>query len=67
MSVTEIVNEIIKENCVEEVSKILLDILIRRNEKGEKDLREARACLQSIHKINKNITKNETIDILSEV
>lgn len=67
MTVTEIVNEITKEDCVEEVSKILLDILIRKNEKSEMDLREARACLRSIHKINKNITKNNTIDILSEV
>lgn len=67
MTVTEIVNEIIKEDCVEEVSKILLDILIRRNEKSEKDLMGTKACLRSIHKINEKITKNEAISALSEV
>ena len=67
MTVCEIVNEIERQDCVEEVSKILLDILIRRNEKAEKDLTEARACLRMIHSINNMTKKNEQIDALSEV
>lgn len=67
MSITEIVNEIMKQDYVEEVSKILLDILIRRNQKIEKDFAEARACLRAIHNINTAITKNEAIGTLSEV
>lgn len=67
MTVTEIVNEIIAQDCVEEVSKMLLDILIQQKIKTEKEFAEARACLRAIHNINAGITKNEAIDVLSEV
>ena len=67
MTVSEIVNEIIAQDCVEEVSKILLETLICRNEKAEKNLAETWASLRAIHKINENLIKNETIGILSEV
>ena len=67
MTVNKIVNEIIKQDYVEEVSKILLDILIQQKHKTEKEYAEARASLRAIHNINAGITKNEAIDALSEV
>lgn len=67
MTVCEIVNEIERQNCVEEVSQILLGILIQRNLDRGKKLADARASLMAIHKINKAFLKNETIDALSEV
>lgn len=67
MTICEIVNEIERQDCVEEVSQILLGILIQRNIDKGKKLAEARACLKAIHKINKTFLKNETIDALSEV
>ena len=67
MAITEIINEIVKQNCVEEVSKILLDVLIQQKIKAEKEFAEARASLRAIHNINAGVTKNEAIDVLSEV
>lgn len=67
MTVCEIVNEIEKQDCAEEVSQLLLGILIHRNIDKGKKLAEARASLMTINKINKAFLKNEIIDALSEV
>ena len=67
MTISEIINEIERQDYVEEVSQILLGILIKRNIDRGKKLAEARASLMTINKINKSFIKNETIDALSEV
>lgn len=65
MKTDEIIEEIVRENKVEEVLKILLDILIeQRNNYKESDL-ERKASLVAIRKINNG--KNETIDALSDI
>lgn len=71
MTVTEIVNEIIAQDCVEEVSKMLLDVLIQQKIETEKNYAEARASLRAIHNINagakQSAEKTEAISALSEV
>ena len=67
MDITEIVQEIVKQDCVEAVLLILSEAVIHRKEKAEKELADARASLMTINKINKVFVKNETIDALSEV
>lgn len=65
MKTDEIIEEIVRENKVEEVLKILLDILIeQKNNYKESDL-ERKASLVAIRKINKG--KNEAIDALSDI
>lgn len=65
MKTDEIIEEIVKENKVEEVLKILLDILIeQKNNYKESDL-ERKASLVAIRKINNG--KNEAIDALSDI
>lgn len=65
MKTDEIIEEIVRENKVEEVLKILLDILIeQRNNYKESDL-ERKASLVAIRKINGG--KNEAIDALSDI
>lgn len=65
MKTDEIIEEIVRENKVEEVLKILLDILIeQKNNYKESDL-ERKASLVAIRKINNE--KNEAIDALSDI
>lgn len=65
MKTDEIIEEIVRENKVEEVLKILLDILIeQKNNYKESDL-ERKASLVAIRKINNG--KNEAIDALSDI
>lgn len=65
MKTDEIIEEIVRENKVEEVLKILLDILIeQKNNYKESDL-ERKASLVAIRKINRG--KNEEIDALSDI
>lgn len=65
MKTDEIIEEIVRENKVEEVLKILLDILIeQKNNYKESDL-ERKASLVAIRKINNG--KNEAIDALGDI
>lgn len=65
MKTDEIIEEIVNKNKVEEVLKILLDILIeQKNNYKESDL-ERKASLVAIRKINNG--KNEAIDALSDI
>lgn len=65
MKTDEIIEEIVRENKVEEVLKILLDILIeQKNNYKESDL-ERKVSLVAIRKINNG--KNEAIDALSDI
>lgn len=65
MKTDEIIEEIVRENKVDEVLKILLDILIeQKNNYKESDL-ERKASLVAIRKINNG--KNEAIDALSDI
>lgn len=65
MKTDEIIKEIVRESKVEEVLKILLDILIeQKNNYKESDL-ERKASLVAIRKINNG--KNEAIDALSDI
>lgn len=65
MKTDEIIEEIVRGNKVEEVLKILLDILIeQKNNYKESDL-ERKASLVAIRKINNG--KNEAIDALSDI
>lgn len=65
MKTDEIIEEIVRKNKVEEVLKILLDILIeQKNNYKESDL-ERKASLVAIRKINGG--KNEAIDALSDI
>lgn len=65
MKTDEIIEEIVNKNKVEEVLKILLDILIeQKNNYKESDL-ERKASLVAIRKINRG--KNEAIDALSDI
>lgn len=65
MKTDEIIEEIVRENKVEEVLKILLDILIeQKNNYKESDL-ERKSSLVAIRKINRG--KNEAIDALSDI
>ncbi len=65
MTTTEIIEEIVKENKVEEVFKICAELLIEQKNNYQEAMTEYRACLTAIHKINKG--KNDGIDALSEV
>ena len=65
MKTDEIIEEIVRENKVEEVLKILLNILVeQKNNYKESDL-ERKASLVAIRKINGG--KNEAIDALSDI
>lgn len=65
MKTDEIIEEIVRENKVDEVLKILLDILIeQKNNYKESDL-ERKASLAAIRKINNG--KNEAIGALSYI
>lgn len=65
MKTDEIIEEIVRENKVEEVLKILLDILIEQNNNYKESDLERKASLVAIRKINNG--KNEAIDALSDI
>lgn len=65
MKTDEIIEEIVRENKVEEVLKTLLDILIEQKNNYKKSNSERKASLVAIRKINSG--KNEAIDALSDI
>lgn len=65
MTTTEIIEEIIKGDKVEEIFKICSELLIEQKNNYRDTMTEYKACLRAIHKINKG--KNDGIDALSEV
>lgn len=65
MKTDEIIEEIVRENNVEEVLKILLDILIEQKNNYKESDSERKASLVAIRKINRG--KNEAIDALSDI
>lgn len=65
MKTDEIIEEIVKENKVEEVLKILLDILIEQKNNYKESNLERKASIVAIRKINNG--KNEAIDALSDI
>ena len=65
MKTGEIIEEIVKGNQVEEVLKILLDILIEQKNNYKESDSERKASLVAIRKINNG--KNEAIDALSDI
>lgn len=65
MKTDEIIEEIVRENKVEEVLKILLNILIEQKNNYKESDSERKASLVAIRKINNG--KNEAIDALSDI
>lgn len=65
MKTSEIIEEIVKGDHVEEVFRILLDIIIEQKNNYKEGCHEYKSCLRAIHKLNKG--RNEGIDSLSEV
>lgn len=65
MKTDEIIEEIVRENKVEEVLKILLDILIEQKNNCKESDSERKASLVAIRKINSG--KNEAIEALSDI
>ena len=65
MTTSEIIEEIIRENKVEEVFKICAELLVEQKNNYREAMTEYRARLTAIHKINKG--NNDGIDALSEV
>lgn len=65
MKTYEIIEEIVRENKVEEVLKILLDILIEQKNNYKESDSERKASLVDIRKINRG--KNGAIDALSDI
>lgn len=65
MKTNEIIEEIIRGNQLEEVLKILLDILIEQKQNYMESDQERKASLIAIRKINNG--KNESIDALSDI
>lgn len=65
MKTNEIIEEIIRGNQLEEVLKILLDILIEQKQNYMESDQERKASLIAIRKINNG--KNEAIDALSDI
>lgn len=65
MTTSEIIEEIVRENKVEEIFKICAELLVEQKNNYREAMTEYKACLKAIHKINKG--KNDGIDALSEV
>lgn len=65
MTTSEIMEEIVRQNKVDEIFKICSDLLIEQKNNYREAMTEYKACLRAIHKINKG--KNDGIDALSEV
>ena len=65
MTTQEIIREIVSQRKVDEIYKILSDMILRQKEEYNEELKEYRASLIAIRKINKG--KNKAIDALSDV
>lgn len=65
MTTSEIIEEIVRENKVDEVFKICTELLIEQKNNYREAMTEYKTCLRAIHKINKG--KNDGINALSEV
>ena len=61
----EIVKEIVSQGKVDEIYKILSDMILRQKAECNEEMKEYRASLIAIRKINKG--KNEEIDALSDI
>lgn len=61
----EIVKEIVGQGKIDEIYKILSDMILRQKAEWNEELKEYRASLIAIKKINKG--KNEAIDALSDI
>ena len=61
----EIIREIVSQRKVDEIYKILSDMILRQKKEYNEELKEYRASLIAIRKINKG--KNKAIDALSDV
>ena len=65
MATHEIVKEIVSQGKVDEIYKILSDMILRQKAECNEEIKEYRASLIAIRKINKG--KNEAIDALSDI
>ncbi len=65
MTTSEIIEEIVRQNKVDEIFQICSGLLIEQRNNYREAMTEYKACLRAIHKINKG--KNDGIDALSEV
>lgn len=65
MTTQDIICEIVSQRKVDEIYKILSDMILRQKEEYNEELKEYRASLIAIRKINKG--KNKAIDALSDV
>ena len=63
MTTQEIIREIVSQSKVDEIYRILFDMILESKKREEKLNAEYRACLRAIKKINKG--KNDAIDALS--
>lgn len=61
----EIIREIVSQRKVDEIYKILSDMILRQKKEYNEELKEYRASLIAIRKINKG--KNKAIDALSDI
>ena len=65
MTTQDIIREIIGQGKIDEIYKILSDMILRQKKEYNEELKEYRASLIAIRKINKG--KNKAIDALSDV
>lgn len=65
MTTQEIIQEIVSQHKVDEIYRILSDMILESKKREEKLNAEYRASLIAIRKINKG--KNEAIDALSDI
>lgn len=65
MTTQDIIREIVSQRKVDEIYKILSDMILRQKKEYNEELKEYRASLIAIRKINKG--KNKAIDALSDV
>lgn len=65
MTTQDIICEIVSQRKVDEIYKILSDMILRQKKEYNEELKEYRASLIAIRKINKG--KNEAIDALSDI
>lgn len=65
MTTQDIICEIVSQRKVDEIYKILSDMILRQKKEYNEELKEYRASLIAIRKINKG--KNKAIDALSDV
>ena len=65
MTTQDIIREIVGQVKVDEIYKILSDMILRQKAECNEEIKEYRASLIAIRKINKG--KNEAIDALSDI